>query len=211
MGQENTLNQTSGRSRSAKYILRFSLLTLMFSLQCAAQDTPAWQFFGGYSFERADVREYYKTTPIIYTFRHHYVNMNGWELSVTENRNRWFGGTLDVSGYYRTPKLLAVSNRENIYSILYGPRFSFVQPFGTPFAHVMFGAAHTSTSVTPTGPHASDFSFAMAIGGGFDLPLKKNTAIRVLQADYLRTTALGSGQNNYRLSAGVIFNLGEVK
>jgi hypothetical protein len=51
----------------------------------------------------------------------------------------------------------------------------------------------------------------MAIGGGFDLPLKNNTAIRVLQADYFRTNALGAGQNNFRLSAGVIFNLGNVK
>ena len=184
---------------------------LLLSLPCAAQETPAWQFFGGYSFQRADVREYFKTTPIIYTFRHHYVNMNGWEFAVTENRNRWFGGTLDLSGYYKTPKLLGISNREQIYTILYGPRFSFTQPYGIPFAHVLFGAAHTSTAVTPTGPHASDFSFAMAIGGGFDLPLKNNVAIRVLQADYLRANALGSGQNNFRLSAGVTLNLRKVK
>src|SRR6266481_6410676 len=76
-------------------------LLLAFVTPCLAQETPAWQFFGGYSFQRADVREYFKTTPIIYTFRHHYVNMNGFEFSVTENRNRWFGGTLDFSGYYK--------------------------------------------------------------------------------------------------------------
>ena len=211
MGHENTLTRAGGGSRPRKPNLLVLLLIVLLGVPCFAQETPEWQFFGGYSFQRADVREYFKTTPIIYTFRHHYINVNGWEFAVTQNRNRWFGGTMDFSGYYKTPRLLGVSNREHIYSILYGPRFSFAQPFGTPFAHVMFGAANTSTSVTPTGPHASDFSFAMAVGGGFDLPLQSHTSIRVLQADYLRANALGSGQNNFRLSAGVVFNLGRVK
>ncbi len=97
-------------------------LILLFAAPCFAQETPEWQFFGGYSFQRADVREYFKTTPIIYTFRHDYVNMNGWDFAVTENRNRWFGGTLDLSGYYKTPQLGTVSNQEQLYSILYGPK-----------------------------------------------------------------------------------------
>src|ERR1051325_8109476 len=147
MRQENKLIEVGGENRPLQNLLPSFLLIFLFSLTCIAQEAPAWQFFGGYSFERADMREYFKTTPIIYTFRHHYVNMNGWEFAVTENRNRWFRGTLDLSGYYKTPVLLGVSNREHIYSILYGPRFSFAQPFGTPFAHVLFGAAHTSTAV----------------------------------------------------------------
>jgi hypothetical protein len=150
------------------------------------------------------------------------VNMNGWDFSVTQNRNQWFGGTLDLSGYSKTPQFKGISNSEHIYSILYGPRITYrganvPNPTakalwgGSAFAHVLFGATHTSVSVTPTGPHATDFTFGMALGGGFDLPLRNEISVRVLQAEYLRNSSFGAGQNNYRLSAGVSFNLGKVK
>jgi Outer membrane protein beta-barrel domain len=196
-----------------RHILQSLLLLVFLVAPCLAQETPAWQLFAGYSFQRADVREYFKSTPIIYTARHHYVNMNGVEFSATENRNSWFGGTLDLSAYFKTPQLGSVSNQERIYSILYGPRISYPHPIrgGTAYAHALFGAAHSSVSVTPTGPHANDFSFGMAIGGGFDLPFRNGVSVRVLQLEYLRTAAYGSGQNNYRLSAGVVFNTGTAK
>jgi|SRR5579862_4139862 len=209
MTNKNALN-----GRLYYYVLQLLLLLSIFVTPGLAQETPEWQFFGGYSFQRADVREYFKTTPIIYTFRHHYVNMNGWDFSVTQNRNRWFGGTLDLSGYYKTPQVGGISNSEQIYSILYGPRISYPRPLWrgvSAFAHILFGGSHTSVSVTPTGPHASDFSFGMAAGGGFDLPLQNRVAIRVLQVDYFRPTSFGSGQNNYRLSTGVVFNIGSTK
>jgi len=194
-----------------KGTLHLLLALLLLSTTCIAQEAPAWEIFGGYSFQRADLRQYFKTTPIIYTFRHDHVSMNGWEFSATENRNRWFGGTLDLSGYYRTPQVLGINNREQIYSIFYGPQFSYRKPSRTAFAHILIGGTHTGVNVVPTGPHDSDFTFAMALGGGVDLPLKNGTAIRVLQADYLHANALGIGQNNFRLSAGVVFNLGTAK
>jgi hypothetical protein len=191
----------------------FILLFLFFAAPCRAQETPAWQFFGGYSFQRADVREYFKTTPIIYTFRHHYVNMNGWDFAVTENRNRWFGGSLDLSGSYKTPQVAGISNSEEIYSILYGPRITYPGPLlgGSAFAHALFGATHTSVKVTPTGPHATDFSFGMAVGGGFDLPIRNEVSVRILQVEYFRNTSFGASHNNYRLSTGVVFNVGRAK
>src|SRR2546422_4137704 len=164
-------------------ILQLFLVILFVAAPCLAQEAPAWEVFGGYSFQKADVREYFQTTApnsplpprpplLIYTSRQDYVNMNGWEFAVTENRNRWFGGTLDISGSYRTPQVLRTANAEQIYSILYGPRFSYRRPFGTAFAHVLAGAAHTNVTVGPPGPHASDLSFSMALGGGLDVPLK---------------------------------------
>ena len=176
-----------------------------------AQQTPAWEFFTGYSFQASDVREYYKTTPIIYTFRQTRANLNGWDASITENRNRWFGGTLDLSGHYATPQLLGISNRERLHSILYGPRFSYRRPFGTAFAHMLFGAALTKVSVAPTGPHASDFSFGFGAGVGLDIQFRSQAAFRVAQIDYLRANALGSAQNHLRLSVGVVLQTGAAK
>ena len=207
-----------------KRILYTSLLLSLLSPTCFGQGTAPWEVFGGYSFQRADVREYFisRPTPLIYAARHHYVNMNGWELSVTENLNRWFGGTLDIIGYYGSPAVGSVTTRDHIYSILYGPQFMYRKDTNigapgrlifssVPFAHILFGGAHTSATVGPPGPHASDFSFAMALGGGLDWPLTSDASIRLLQLDYLRTNALGAGQNNYRASIGVVLRLGKPK
>ena len=51
----------------------------------------------------------------------------------------------------------------------------------------------------------------MALGGGLDWPLTSDASIRLLQLDYLRTNALGAGQNNYRASIGVVLRLGKPK
>ena len=194
-----------------KRTIHLFLLILLLTMPCLAQEVRPWEVFAGYSFQRADVREYYKTTPIIYTFRQHYVNLNGWEAAVTENVNHWFGGTLELSGYYKTPQFLGVSNSERMYTILYGPRFSYRKPYGAAFVQGLLGAAKTSVNVVPTGPHANDYSFAMHIGGGVDLTLTNQAAVRLLQLDYLRTNALSSGQNNYQLSAGIVFHFGKGK
>src|SRR5205809_5533542 len=112
-----------------KRILYTSLVLSLLSPRCFGQGTAPWEVFGGYSFQRADVREYFisRPTPLIYAARHHYVNMNGWELSVTENLNRWFGGTLDIIGYYGSPAVGSVTTRDHIYSILYVPKFLYLK------------------------------------------------------------------------------------
>jgi hypothetical protein len=194
-----------------KRTIRLFLSVLLLASPSMAQEVRPWEVFAGYSFQRADVREYYKTSPIIYTFRHHYANLNGFETAVTENVNPWFGGTLEFSGYYKTPQFLNVSSREQMYTILYGPRFSYRKPYGTAFAQGLLGVARTSVNVVPTGPHPADYSFALDLGGGFDLTLTNQTAVRLLQVDYLRTNAFGSGQNNYRLSAGIVLHFGKAK
>src|SRR5947199_8457343 len=84
-----------------KRFLHTSLLLSLLSPTCFAEETAPWEVFGGYSFQRADVRQYFisRPTPLIYAVRHHYVNMNGWELSVTENLNgglegRWISAAI---------------------------------------------------------------------------------------------------------------------
>jgi hypothetical protein len=187
------------------------LLVFLLVLKPAfAQETPEWEFFGGYSIQRTSVREYYKSTPIIYSIKYKFETLNGWDFAVTENINRWFGGTFDVSGHYKTPVFQGSPNQQQVHSFMYGPRFSLHTSLFTPFAHALFGAAHTNVQVTPVGPHASDTSFAAAAGGGLDLNVK-GFAIRLIQAEYFHANALGSDQNNYRASAGVVFHAGKGK
>src|SRR4051812_44138472 len=107
-----------------------------------AQSIPGWEVYGGYSYQRSNVREYFKSTPIIYAVRNQDANLNGFDVAFTENINRWFGGTLDISGHFAKPEISGVKTRERMYTFMYGPRFTFRgQPGWTPFAHVLLGAA----------------------------------------------------------------------
>jgi hypothetical protein len=186
------------------------LLWVLLATPAYAQTMPEWEVFGGYSWQRSNLREYFKSTPIIYSVRNKAGNLNGFDVAFTENINRWFGGTLAFSGHFATPEISGVKTRQRMYSVLYGPRFSYRKsPGWTPFGHILAGVAHMDAKVTPTGPHQSDTSFGLAAGGGFDLKFGTKTAFRLVQAEYLHANSLGSSQNNYRLSAGLILYLGE--
>jgi hypothetical protein len=200
--------QEAQAMRFPAFLVLFLLLLLV--RPSFAEETPEWEFFGGYSILRTNVREYYKSTPIIYSINYKFENLNGWDFSFTENINHWFGGTFDVSGHYKTPVFKGSPNQQQIHSLMYGPRFSLHTSLLTPFAHALFGAAHANVQVTPVGPHASDWSFATAAGGGVDLNVK-GFAIRLIQAEYFHANGLGSNQNNYRASAGIVFHAGKSK
>jgi opacity protein-like surface antigen len=187
------------------------VLFLLLPVLGFGQDTREWEFFAGYSLQHSHVREYFKSTPSIYSVKNLQENLNGWNVSVTENLNKWFGGTFDASGHYKTPVLSGSSNREQMHTFMYGPRISLHTAHIVPFGHALFGAAISSVKVQPTGPHASETSFAVAAGGGVDLNLSDSVAVRLIQADYLHADALGSSQNNYRAAAGIVFRVGKSK
>jgi opacity protein-like surface antigen len=190
--------------------LRILVLVLAVAAPGYAQTIPTWEVFGGYSWQRSNLREYFKSTPIIYSVRNKGGSLNGFDVAFTENINPWFGGTLDITGHFAAPEISGVKTHQAMYTFMYGPRFSYRdRPGWTGFGHVLAGAAHMNAKVTPTGPHADDTSFALAAGGGLDVKFRGNTAIRVLQAEYLHANALGANHNNFQISAGIILYLGE--
>jgi hypothetical protein len=191
--------------------IQLLLLVLFLAEPGLAQKTPGWEFYGGYSLERSDMREYYKSTPIIYTFRDQSINLNGWEASVTENLNKHFGGTVQVTGHYKTPVVLGTTNSESMLSLLYGPRISHRMSWGTPFGQVLFGVQRVSVAVTPVGPHIAETAFAVAAGAGLDVNLGSKTAIRVLQLQYSPMNPVGTKKSKFQISAGVVFYLGQTK
>jgi hypothetical protein len=194
-------------------ILLLLLLVVFFSVSCLAQETPVWEFFGGYTLQRSGVREFYKSTPSLYTPRDRNANLNGWDVSLTENMNHWFGGTLDIAGHYRTAQVLGSANQERMHSVLYGPRFFYRTHGFVPFVHVLIGVVHAARKVPSVGPHDSGYAFAAAPGAGLDLNLGRKAAVRLFQAEYfhtnLRTEVFGTKPNGYRASFGVVFYLGK--
>ena len=188
-------------------LLAFVTIFFGFAMTAWTQNLPSWELFGGYSAQHLEMRQYFHQTPAIYNSRDRDTTLSGVEFSATENKNRYLGGTFDFAYHLRNPVIGGVKNQQRVYTVMYGPRFSFLR---SAFAHVLMGVSYDRVAVTPVGPHSSDLSFAMAIGGGYDVRIWKRSAIRVLQADYFRSSNLLTSQpNGFRAAAGWVWNLGE--
>jgi hypothetical protein len=167
---------------------------------------PAAEIFVGYSY--LNFNTHGLTTS--------HQSANGWEASVSGNFNKWFAIELGISGYYKNysyytghapgfPSIITISYYQN-YSYLAGPRLNY-RPV---FVHALFGGDRLSGSAL--GTSAAQTGFAGALGGGIQFPMGDRCAFRV-SADYVFSehNILGGAsvtQNNFRASAGIVFNLG---
>jgi len=176
------------------------VVLLLVSASTFAAEVPKAEVFGGYSMSRM---------PSSWTN-----NLNGWNASVAGNLNSWFGLAGDFSGYYASPEIsisslnIPIGPEQSQYMYLLGPQFSY-RGFGrvVPFTHVLVGRVHASSGLFGFN-YSNSSAFAAAVGGGLDIPLSKMIAIRAIQADYLMTRFDQAGQNNARLSAGIVFRFG---
>lgn len=164
-------------------------------------------------------------------------SLNGGGGSVIFNINRYLGIKADLQGYGSTlvgfnipsnssfPGGVSGNVQGNLFTYLFGPQIKIRAEKWQPFVHALFGGAHTNvyanafdTLCQPiaggctlsTAPAAD--AFAMAFGGGVDIPLNKTLSIRPVGIDYLMTRFTNpftstNNQNNFRYTAGVVINL----
>ena len=183
--------------------------------------TPKVEWFLGYSFWRA--------MPTSDSNRMAY--LHGGSTSVAFNFNRYFGLVADFGGYANSRVTLfspaasqTFDSNGRAYTYLFGPRFSYrhYEHF-TPFFEALVGGTHAS-SVTISGctgdpactPLASENAFAGLLGVGFDIPITRHVAWRLIEGDFLATrfhdpfSASGGRdwQKNVRLSSGLVFRFG---
>jgi outer membrane protein OmpA-like peptidoglycan-associated protein/opacity protein-like surface antigen len=180
--------------------------------------TPRFEIFAGYSFWRST--RPYDLNRIVW--------MHGGSASLAINFTNWLGLVGDFGGFDDSRVTAGgpeASSGGDVFSYLFGPRFSLRKYKRiTPFAQVLFGAAHAS-AVTLSGcsgagctPLPSKNVFAMTAGGGVDLKIRRHIAIRLFQAEYLMTrfadisnnTGNEVTQNNVRLSTGLVFSFGSM-
>jgi len=204
---------------------RFSLLfpavlVLIFAgSRLQAQDTLT--LFGGYSYLRPSLIQtrtfvcppgqdcHVVNRPVD---ENSHPSLRGWEVSGTYRVLSWLRVKADFSRH-RGAALAGSSADFGTY--LFG--FEAHRPRRlSPFAHVLFGVAHESTSEksiaiwihnTLLGTNAT--AFAMAVGGGLDIRVVRLVSIRAIEVDYLRAK-FAPDANPYlhpgghpRLSAGL--------
>ena len=108
----------------------------------------------------------------------------------------------------------------NMFTYLFGPQLNVSKHRSRWFGETLFGAAYTNAyanlfkAAGVTGLSATNNGFAMAIGGGLDIPVSKRIALRPAQLDYFLTRyewkPLGiNNQSNFRYQAGVVFAFGK--
>ncbi len=172
-----------------------------------AQDTPKWEIFGGYTYMRANI--------IVSGAQ---FNMNGGSGSVAYNLNNWFGLVGDV-GVTHQGAVASQPFSLTVTTYQFGPRVTWrTKRHINVFAQALIGGGHAGgtlyssslgTGLAPLGT-SNDFNFSA--GGGVDWKVNHNFSIRLVEAEYLHTqfpNAVNATQNNFRLSAGVVFSFGK--
>jgi hypothetical protein len=203
-------------------LVAFCLAVLFFSTPLRAQDKI--EIFGGFSYARVPVQVFSPiaigapvvvippgTCPITGcppgtgAFSTDHVNTHGWELSAAFKPLGWLGAVADFSGHYGSTH----GSNLHLNTYLFGPQVSFPARV-SPFAHVLFGAAHESLSnpgVALGIPNLGmNTAFATAVGAGIDVKPFHFVSVRLFQFDYLLTRFGSQTQNQPRASAGVVFH-----
>src|SRR5215831_8507499 len=121
-------------------------------------------------------------------------NAVGWNASLTGNFKHVLGITGDFSGVYKSHR-----TSSSVYTYTVGPVLTARLPVVQPFVHALFGGATISVG----GTH--DNAFAMLVGGGLDIGLRKGIGLRLVQADWLMTKFGSETQDKQgRVSAGIL-------
>ena len=118
-------------------------------------------------------------------------NASGWNASLTGNFPHVLGITADFSGAYK--------NNTHVHTYTFGPVLTARLPVVQPFIHALFGGITASNQGSTTG-------FAMMVGAGLDVGMRKGIGFRLVQADWISTRFSGETLNrNVRASTGIVF------
>jgi len=194
-----------------------SLVVLCLPLAVSAQEAaPKVEIFGGYSFLRLNLDAVPGSADIGANLGN--LDTHGFNVSFAGNFARHVGVISEVSQFNKSetfnvlgsPIADGVNVKFRVLTLLFGPRVHLHRGKVEPFVHALFGAARASAEASALGisDSAVGYAFAYALGGGLDVKLHNNFAIRLGQIDYLGARVGSEGLNNFRYSVGVVIRLG---
>jgi opacity protein-like surface antigen len=188
-----------------KKLVLIAVFLLGFAMVAVAEDAPAVEIFGGYSFVRVDT-----TTAFAIPENTFDLNMNGWDAAVTFNGNKWLGFVADFGGVYGTVNDSGDEASVKTYTVMFGPKVAVRRGALTPFVQALFGYARINADSGGKNVFTEN-DFGMSFGGGLDVNLNDSIAVRPIQVDYLTVKAgeTGDFSDNLRYSAGIVFKMGK--
>jgi opacity protein-like surface antigen len=189
-----------------KSLFLASLLALCLPLAASAQEVVhKVEIFGGYSYLRADTGDTGLDA----------INAHGFNTSLTGNITKHVGIVGEFSRFttsqsFTDPILGGITVDSNVLAYLFGPRITLRRGKAEPFVHALLGVARENDKASGVfAVEVTDNAFAFALGGGLDVKVNDNFAIRVAQVDYLGDKLGGQTGNNFRYSAGIVIRLGK--
>ena len=134
-------------------------------------------------------------------------NVIGFEGAVSVNATRWLAAEANFSGYYKTIDIINVATVNfHDYSAMAGPRVYWHKAF----FHALVGIDHLAGSANFYAATAShDNALAGAAGGGVQWSVTRQFALRT-SADYVLSRFGGVAENNFRVTMGIVFQVGSV-
>lgn len=91
-----------------------------------------------------------------------------------------------------------------------------------PFVHLLAGVGHISGTINessiftpiptllPENTSRSNTALVIEPGAGLDFNLREHFAVRIFQIDYVMSRFYNQRQDNGRVSAGIVFQLGRM-
>ena len=133
--------------------------------------------------------------------------MQGGAAELTRGFFHGFGTTASVLGLHTANSGGGVP--VNMVVATFGPSYRYRFRRGDFFVHGLVGEADGFSGVYPQagGSTPSANSLAVQVGGGVDIGVMRHLALRLVQADYVRTqlpNSLSNVQNSLRLGAGIV-------
>jgi opacity protein-like surface antigen len=182
------------------------LAALLFvgAVSANAQDGyPTAEIFGGYSYLNIE-------GDLLAVDRQ---GLHGVGFSFAGNLSKTFGIVGDFS--FHKKEIVDIGTFEadvSAFHYLVGPRFSWRSDQVTAFGHALVGGVRTKIEATGFGDE-SQTDFVLGIGGGLDVNVTRNVAIRVFQGDYLPTRVDDFNgdkrwANHFRAQAGIVIRFG---
>jgi len=191
-----------------KKLVLVAVLVMGFSIMAMAQDTPAVEVYGGYSYLRLNPPSDIDSKSI---------NMNGWNAGAAFNGNKYLGFVVNFSGNYGSMDMPdeALSADFKIHTVMFGPKFTARKGKVTSFLQTLFGVARLTGTAADQYLNNQDIvsenDFAMSVGGGVDVNLNNSFALRPVQIDYVAVKygLTGDFLKNFQYSAGIVLKLGK--
>ena len=191
-------------------------VTLLLGSMAFAQDDHKVEATGDYSYFRLN-----PGLPSVWNSQ----NLNGGGGQFALYVKPWLALAADLQGYGSFTQCPKSSSEfsgcasGNLFTYTFGPQIKYRMGKLEPFAEVLLGGAHSNFYANACNKDTgicgskspSNNAFALAIGGGVDIPVSSKFTIRLVDADYELTrfgnnfTGGNNSQNNFRFQTGVQF------
>jgi opacity protein-like surface antigen len=183
-----------------KLMFSFAAVVLAAIPAYAQRDYPKAEVYGGYSYYSADINT---NNPFSSTERE---GAHGVAFSGAAYFSEHLGAVADFSYHRKT--LSGTDLHFSTFNFLFGPRFTARGRRVEGFAQAMIGGVRRRLELFP-----SETDLAVGVGGGMDVKVSRDFAVRLFQVDYIPFrekdpfTGITDWRHNVRVGVGVTFRL----